>query len=81
MQLKKDNIITLENDDKFIVVNDTLYEDVKYFLLMGVTDDESDVTTDILIVQEVIKGKDVFIKPVRDPEMILLLTKILKPKE
>lgn len=81
MQLKKDYIITLENDKKFLIVNDTVYGGVKYFLLMGITEDEKNITKDILIVEEYLKDGETFIKPVRNSELVIILTKILKPKE
>ena len=81
MLLKKDHIVTLENDKKFIVVNETVYGGIKYFLIMGVTDDEQTVTKDILIVEEYLKDNQTFIKPVRNSELIIILTRILKPKE
>ena len=81
MEFKKDHIITLENDKKYLIVNDTVYGGITYYLIMGVTDDEKDVTKDILIVEEFTKEDEKYIKPVRNTELIIILTKILKPKE
>lgn len=81
MQFKKDHIITLENDKKFLIVNETVYAGIKYFLIVGVTDDEQTMTNDILIVEEYNKDGQIFIKPVRNSELIIVLTRILKPTE
>jgi len=36
MSLKPNTIISLENGEKYVVLNETMYGGVKYFLVMGV---------------------------------------------
>ena len=36
MGLKTNTIITLENNEKYVVLNETMYGGTKYFLVMGI---------------------------------------------
>lgn len=82
MKLIKDYIVTLENGEKYIVVNDGEHEGVKYFLLMGVTDNEQDVdASKMLVVEEKIVDGESYAKVVTDQDLIITLVRILKPTE
>ena len=78
MGLKTNTIITLENKEKYVVLNETMYGGVKYFLVMGVTDNGDIVADKVKILEEVIDGNDVYVDPVTDNELIIILTRILK---
>jgi hypothetical protein len=76
--LKPNTIISLENDEKYVVLNETMYGGVKYFLVMGVDKNKDVIPTNVAIVEEIIDGKDTYVDRVRDPELIIILTRILK---
>ena len=78
MALKTNTIISLENDEKYVVLNETMYGGVKYFLVMGVDDNKDIIPNKVKILEEMIKGAEVYVKAVTDPEMIIILTRILK---
>ena len=78
MALKTNTIISLENDEKYVVLNETMYGGVKYFLVMGVDENKDIVPTNVAIVEEIIDGQDTYVDRVRDPELIIILTRILK---
>lgn len=78
MGLKINTIITLENDEKYVVLNETMYGGVKYFLVMGIDAKKDIVPSNIAILEEIIEGKDVFVDRVTDPDLIVILTRILK---
>ncbi|MBR4693791.1 MAG: hypothetical protein IKP07_03165 [Bacilli bacterium] len=78
MALKTNTIISLENDEKYVVLNETMYGGVKYFLVMGVDDNKDIVPSNVAIVEEIIDGQDTYVDRVRDPELIIILTRILK---
>ena len=42
MSLRTNTIISLENNEKYVVLNETMYGGVKYFLVMGV-DENKDI--------------------------------------
>ena len=52
MGLKTNTIITLENQEKYVVLNETMYGGIKYFLVMGVTDNEL-----IIILTRILKAQ------------------------
>ena len=76
--LKPNTIISLENDEKYVVLNETMYGGVKYFLVMGVDENKDIVPSNVAIVEEIIDGQDTYVDRVRDPELIIILTRILK---
>ena len=76
--LKPNTIISLENDEKYVVLNETMYGGVKYFLVMGIDKNKDVIPTNVAIVEEIIDGKDTYVDRVRDPELIIILTRILK---
>ena len=78
MALKTNTIISLENNEKYVVLNETMYGGVKYFLVMGVDDNKDIVPSNVAIVEEIIDGQDTYVDRVRDPELIIILTRILK---
>ncbi len=78
MALKTNTIISLENDEKYVVLNETMYGGVKYFLVMGVDENRDIVPSNVAIVEEIIDGQDTYVDRVRDPELIIILTRILK---
>ncbi len=78
MGLKINTIITLENQEKYVVLNETMYGGIKYFLVMGVDENKDIVPTNIAILEEIIEGEEIFVDRVRDPELIVILTRILK---
>lgn len=78
MGLKINTIITLENKEKYVVLNETMYGGIKYFLVMGVDENKDIIPNNIAILEEIIEGDEVFVDRVRDPELIVILTRILK---
>ena len=78
MSLRTNTIISLENNEKYVVLNETMYGGVKYFLVMGVDKNKDVIPTNVAIVEEIIDGNDTYVDRVRDPELIIILTRILK---
>ena len=78
MGLKINTIITLANSEKYVLLNETMYGGIKYFLVMGVDEKKNVIPTNVAIVEEIIDGGDTYVDKVRDPELIIILTRILK---
>lgn len=78
MGLKTNTIITLENNEKYVVLNETMYGGIKYFLVMGVNDTNEVIPEKVKIMEEVINGDEVYVDPVTDNDLIIILTRILK---
>ena len=78
MSLRTNTIISLENNEKYVVLNETMYGGVKYFLVMGVDENKDIIPTNVAIVEEIIDGQDTYVDRVKDPELIIILPRILK---
>ncbi len=78
MGLKVNTIISLENEEKYVILNETMYGGVKYFLAMGVDEKKDVIPSNVAILEEIIEGQDIFVDRVTDPELIVILTRILK---
>ncbi len=78
MGLKINTIISLENDEQYVILNETMYGGIKYFLVMGVDKNKDVIPNNVAIIEEIIDGQDVYVDKVTDPELIVILTRILK---
>ena len=78
MGLSINTIITLENSEKYVVLNETTYEDSKYFMVMGIDDDKQIIPTKVAIFKEVVEGIDIYIVKVKDQKLMAKLTEILR---
>lgn len=75
------SIITLDNNEKYIVINQAIYQGKNYFLVAKVTEDEEEVTDEIKFLQSTeIDGKNA-LELVTDEKIIELLSKYFKPQE
>lgn len=73
MELEKDTIITLENQEKYVVNNITFYGGIKYALTTG------EKNKDKVIIEEILENNELYIKKVEDKELYGILSKILEP--
>lgn len=78
MGLTINTIITLENDEKYIVLNETLYKGSKYFMAMGIDDKKNLIPEKVSILKELIEGIDTYIIKIEDQDLILTITKIFE---
>ncbi len=72
MQINKDTIITLENEERYIIKNITFYGGVKYALA------QKENGTETVIMEEILENNELFIKKVVDQELIEILMRILE---
>ena len=78
MGLKINTIITLDNGDKYVVLNETIYENNKYFMVMGIDENKEVISTKAAILEEMVDGEETYVKKVEDSKLLTELTKILK---
>lgn len=78
MGLSVNTIITLENNEKYIVLNETFYQGNKYFMVMGVDDNKQIIPNNVAIFKELIEGLDTYIIKITDSELKNELAKELK---
>jgi len=75
------SILVLENDEKYVVLNQAIYKEKNYYLVAKLTSDEQDVTGDLKVIEELEQDGKTGVKLVTDKDMIQLLTKYLAPAE
>lgn len=75
------NIITLDNNEKFIVLNQALYQNKNYFLVSKVADNEEDILDEFRLLEETEIDGDKALQLVKEEKIINLLTKYFMPKE
>lgn len=75
------SILTLDNDEKYMVLNQALYQNKNYFLVARVTDDEEDVLEEFKLLEETEVNGEKALQLVTDEKIIDLLTKYFEPKQ
>lgn len=78
MGLEVNTIITLSNNEKYVVLNETMYSGKKYFLTMGVDDKKEVKSSDVAVFVQELEGLDIYVRKVSDSDLLLKLTKLLK---
>ena len=75
---RTNTIITLENNEQYMVLNQTEYEGFSYYLVMGLDQNKEIIENNVAIFKEEIDNNDVYIEKVEDSKLIIELTKKLK---
>lgn len=78
MKIKINTIITLENKEQYMVLNQTIYEGEKYYLVMGLDQNKEIMENNVAIFKEETEQDNVYIEKVEDSKLIIELTKKLK---
>ena len=81
MENRINNILELDNNEKYVVLNQAVYQDRNYYLLAKVSDDEKDATGEIKICEEVMQDGILAVRLVNDSKLIELLAKYFTPEE
>ena len=80
MENRINSVLELANGEKYVVINQAIYQDRSYYLVGKTTDDEQDLTGEIKIVEEVMQDGMLGIRLVNDAKLLELLTKYLDPQ-
>ena len=78
MEIKINTIITLDTNERYMVLNETNYDDDRYFLVMGMDEKKEIVESNVAIFKEVKKDEKCFVEKVTDSKLIIELTNRLK---
>ena len=80
MENRINSVLELANGEKYVVINQAIYQGRNYFLVGKTTQDEQSLSGEIKIVEEVMKDGMLGIKLVDDTKLLELLTKYLDPQ-
>lgn len=75
------NILTLENNEKYMVLNQAVYQNKNYYLVTQVSEDEEELTENIKFLEETEVNGQKAVQLVKDEKIIDLLAKYLKPQK
>jgi len=78
MKIKINTIITLSNQERYMVLNETTYGNNKFFLVMGIDERKEIIQSKVAIFKEIIEQEETYVEKVDDPKLIIELTNILK---
>lgn len=78
MKLKINTIITLENNKKYVLLNETFYNNKHYFLVMEITPQKEVIPDNVAIFEEIYDSLEIYVEKVSDTNLIAYLTQILK---
>lgn len=76
--MKCNNIITLENNEKYLTLNEVTYNKENYFLVMGVDEEKNIIPGKVNIFKKINKDNEIYIEIIKDSDLIMELTKRLK---
>jgi hypothetical protein len=80
MKISENVIIVLENKERYIVLNEINYEENKYYLLMGIDDNNDVISSKVVFIKTEEDENGLFIVKINDELLIKKLTKVLKNK-
>ena len=75
--IRTNTIITLENKERYLVLNETNCRDGQYFMVMGIDENKEVISTKVAIFKEHIK-EEIYIEKIEDSNLIMELTKQMK---
>jgi len=78
LKIKINTIITLSNNERYVVLNETMYQDKKYFLVMGIDEKKEVIQSKVAIFEEILENDLTYVSKVEDSKLIIELTNLLK---
>lgn len=81
MENRINSILELDNGEKYVVLNQAVYQDRNYYLVAQVTDDEQDIRGEVKICEEVMQDGVLAIRLVKDTKLVELLAKYFAPQQ
>ncbi len=81
MGLKINYIVVLENKEQYIVLKETMYDGKKYFLALGLDEEQKVISSKVVILEEYVSGFDIYVSKVVDSNLIAVLTRLFKDQK
>lgn len=78
MNISENVIIVLENQERYIVLNEINYEEDKYYLLMGIDNNNDVISSKVVFIKTISDNDDLYVIKNNDEQLIKNLTKVLK---
>ena len=81
MENRIDQLVTLANGKKYVIINQAIYQNNTYFYASEVTEDEENITGTFAIFEQIKQDGKEYLKLVTDQKTVQLLIKYLQPSE
>ncbi|MBR5662227.1 MAG: hypothetical protein IKX00_01075 [Bacilli bacterium] len=78
MKLELNTIARLNNDEKYIILNEIAEDGKNYFLTMGIIKDNEIDSSKVVILEELKDDEGYYVEKVIDSDLLLKLTKLFK---
>ena len=78
MKLELNTIARLNNDEKYIILNQITVDNKNFFLTMGIIKDNEIDSSKVVILEELQDEEGYFVEKVIDSDLLLKLTKLFK---
>ncbi len=78
MESRKNQIIDLEGNSSFIILEHAIYKSENYYLGARLSEDKKDITDDMTYIHEIVKEDGIYFETVTDFELIKKLTKYME---
>ena len=78
MKLELNTIVRLNNDEKYIILNQITEDGKDYFLTMGIIKDNEIDSSKVVILEELQDEEGYYVEKVIDSDLLLKLTRLFK---
>ena len=78
MKLELNTIVRLNNDEKYIILNQITEDNKDYFLTMGIIKDNEIDSSKVVILEELKDEDGYYVEKVIDSDLLLKLTRLFK---
>lgn len=78
MKLELNTIARLNNNEKYIILNQITEDNKNYFLTMGIIEDNEIDSSKVVILEELKDEEGYYVEKVIDSDLLLKLTKLFK---
>ena len=78
MKLELNTIVRLNNDEKYIILNQITEDGKNYFLTMGIIKDNEIDSSKVVILEELQDEEGYYVEKVIDSDLLLKLTKLFQ---
>jgi hypothetical protein len=78
MNIKENEIIVLENSQRYVILNSIEHDGTLYFLAMGITEMNDVIPNDVIFLKTVIENRYLYAIKIKDQKLISELTTKIK---
>lgn len=78
MKIELNTIVRLNNDEKYIILNQITEDGKDYYLTMGIIKDNEIDSSKVVILEELKDEEGYYVEKVIDSDLLLKLTKLFK---